>query len=117
LLQLASEHAGERTLVDAIEEALLSRRGMAFFRSSRQLTALLRSHCEKEDAIVYTLAERYLSKELDDEIAVDFMANRAEAESHADLSRLEARYLPKPSPDTSRSHQGFARTRGSASYR
>jgi hemerythrin-like domain-containing protein len=95
LLQFVSEHGGERTLVAEIEDALTSRLGMAFFRSSRQLTSLLRNHCKREEIIVCELA-RCLSTEQDDEIVAEFMTHRAQAEKHANLSSLERRYLPKP---------------------
>src|SRR5712691_9398198 len=68
LRQLVSEHGNERTLVIEIEETLISRRGMAFFRSARHLTALLRHHCDKEEAIVGSLAERCLSKDQDEAV-------------------------------------------------
>jgi hemerythrin-like domain-containing protein len=95
LLQFASEHSHERSLVAEIEEALSSRRGMAFFRSSHQLTSLIRNHCGREEVVVCELAERCLSKEQDDEITAQFMTNRATAEGYANLSVLERRYLPK----------------------
>ena len=95
LFQLVSEHRDERTLVDDIEEALMSRQGMAFFRISHQLTALLRKHCDREEIVICDLAERCLSKEQDNEIMAEFLRNRARVETYADFSRLERRYPPK----------------------
>jgi len=117
LLQLVTEHGGERTLVDEIEEALMSRKGMAFFRGSRQLTSLLRNHCEKEESIVCKLAEQCLSNDQDDDIAIQFTTNRAQVENYGDFSRLEQKYAPKPPADSLRQDYGHTRTRGSASYR
>jgi len=94
LLQFVSEHGGERTLVSEIEDALMSRRGLAFFRSARQLTSLLRNHCKREEIIVCDLAT-CLTNEKNDEIVGEFMTIRAQAETHANLSSLERRYLPK----------------------
>jgi hemerythrin-like domain-containing protein len=116
LLQLVSEHGGEQSLVDDIEKALTSRRGMAFHRSSHQLTSLLRSHCEREGIIVGDLAQRYLSKDQDNEIAARFIACRCQVESHADLSRLERRYLSKPVRDPSGLDHKRDSVRPSASY-
>jgi hypothetical protein len=89
---------------------------MAFHRSSHQLTSLLRSHCEREGIIVCHLAERYLSKEQDEVISAQFMTHRRQAESHADLSRLERKHPPKPSPDALRSDHERARAQASVSY-
>src|SRR5262249_28424867 len=66
LRQFAADHGNERTLVVQIEELLISRRGMEFFRSARQLTALLRHHCDREEIILRELAEQCLSKDADD---------------------------------------------------
>jgi len=113
LLELVCEHGGERTLVDKIEEALTSRRGIDFHRSSHQLTSLLRAHCEREGIIVCDLAERYLSKEQDEEITAQFMTHRRQVENHADLSRLERKYPPRPS-DAARPDHQHARAQASA---
>jgi len=115
LSQLLSEHGNERTLVDEIEAALMSRRGLAFFNSSHQLTALLRKHCEREEIIVHALAESCLSKQQDDEIVVAFVTNRARVESYTNFSRLERRYLPNPSTTAVRPAHRLASAGGSAS--
>jgi hemerythrin-like domain-containing protein len=113
LVQLVSEHGNERTLAAEIEEALMARRGMAFFRSSHQLTALLRNHCEREETIVCDLAERCLSKKQNDDIVADFMISRTQVESYTNFSRLERRYLLKAPLDPLRSDHGLSRARGS----
>jgi hemerythrin-like domain-containing protein len=116
LVQLVSEHGNERTLANEIEEALMSRRGMAFFHSSHELTALLRRHCEREEAVIADLAEHSLSKGQDDEITTEFMTRRTQVESYANFSRLQRRYPPKPSPEPSSPAHELSRARGSASY-
>ena len=116
LLELVAEYGGERSLVDQIEEALTFRRGTAFHRSSHQLTSLLRSHCEREGIIVCDLAARYLSQEQDNEISAQFLANRHQAETHADLSRLERKYWPRPSLDSLRPDRQDAWAQGSGLY-
>lgn len=99
LVQLASEHGHERTLAEEIEEALTSRRGMAFYRSSRELTGLLRKHCEREEAVVSNLAADCLSKEQDADIVAEFMKKRLQVEAYANFSGLERRYQRKPLSD------------------
>jgi hemerythrin-like domain-containing protein len=93
LRQLVSEHGNERTLVIEIEETLISRKGMAFFRSARHLTALLRHHCDKEEVIVGDLAERCLSKEQDEAIWSGFTKSRPQMEMVMKFPRLEEKYL------------------------
>ena len=95
LRQLVSEHGDERTLVSQIEEALMSKRGMLFFRSSHQLTSMLRNHCEREEIVLGRLAE-CLSAEQDSAIAEEFMKNRAQVETYVNLSRLERKYASVP---------------------
>jgi hemerythrin-like domain-containing protein len=99
LRQLVSEHGDERTLVVEIEDALMSRRGMDFFRSSRRLTAILRNHFEQEDTILHDLAEHWLSKEQDDEVVAEFMKHRQRPELYASFPHLERKYAPKPYRD------------------
>jgi hemerythrin-like domain-containing protein len=104
LYQLVSEHGSERTLVIEIEETLISRRGMAFFRSARHLTALLRHHCDKEEAILGNLAERCLSKEQDEGVLARFTKSRPQTEIHTKFPRLEQKYLRKQITVQSFSH-------------
>jgi hemerythrin-like domain-containing protein len=100
LRQLASEHGDERLLVAQIEEAMMSKRGMVFFRSSRQLTTLLRNHCDREETILCNLAEPYLSVEQDEAIVAEFTKNREPVAAFANFSRLERKYAPKPVSQT-----------------
>jgi hemerythrin-like domain-containing protein len=116
LRQLVSEHGNERTLVIEIEETLISRRGMAFFRSARHLTALLRHHCAKEETIVSDLAQRCLSKEQDEAIIAAFTKSRPQPEIHAKFSRLEQKYLPRPASARLNPAGDLARARA-ASYK
>jgi hemerythrin-like domain-containing protein len=92
LRQLVSEHGNERALVLEIEETLISRRGMAFFRSARHLTALLRHHCDKEETIIGTLS-RCLSKEKDEAVVTEFVKARPQPDIYAKFPRLEQKYL------------------------
>jgi hemerythrin-like domain-containing protein len=116
LSQLVSEHGAERALVAGIEEALVARKGMAFLRNSRQLTGVLRNHCEREEIIVCELAEQCFSKQQDGESAAKFIARRAQVENFADFSRLDRRYPPQLPRAPWSSGQGRARAQGSTSY-
>jgi hemerythrin-like domain-containing protein len=115
LLQLASEHSGERALVAEIEDSLMSRRGMAFFRGAHELTSLLRTHCETEETLVCDLAEKHLSKEQDDEIVAQFLSSRTQVEGFAKFSILERRYTRKPSTDVVKHDYSRPRPQGVAS--
>jgi hemerythrin-like domain-containing protein len=95
LRQLVSEHGDERLLVAQIEEALRSKRGMVFFRSSRQLTTMLRNHCDREETILYSLAEPCLSVEQDEAIVAEFTKNREQAVAIGSFSKLERKYVAK----------------------
>ena len=70
----ADEHGEERALVSEIENALISKRGMDFVRSSRRLASVLRNRVESAQATPSTVNEN----------------------SHACLVRLEQKYCPKP---------------------
>ena len=82
-------------LVSQIEEALMSKRGMLFFRSSHQLTSMLRNHCQREEIVLGRLAE-CLSAEQHAAIVEEFMKNRAQVEIYVNFSRLERKYASVP---------------------
>jgi hemerythrin-like domain-containing protein len=113
--QFVAEHESERTLVVEIEATLTSRKGMAFFRSARHLTALLQHHCDKEEAILCELAE-CLSQDEDETIVAEFMKARPQSEIHARFPGLEQKYLPKPLPAQLNPLTGLARARGASSH-
>ncbi|HLH29628.1 MAG TPA: hemerythrin domain-containing protein [Terriglobia bacterium] len=96
LREFVTDHGHERILMAQIEEALTAKRGMVFFRSSRELTALLRTHCNSEESILEDLAGRCLSEEQDESVHREFMKARSQVETYADFSRLERRYVPIP---------------------
>jgi hemerythrin-like domain-containing protein len=95
--EMIGEHTEERALVTGIEEALRSKKGADFVRSSRRLSLLLKEHLDREDAVLPDIVTRSLSNEEDNRVAAVFTANRPQPEAHAKLSRLEWKY-------TSRTH-------------
>jgi hemerythrin-like domain-containing protein len=71
LHHLLVEHGEERAVVAEIEAALNPKKGIAFVSSSRRLTLLLRQHLDKEDTVLREIAERSLSNEKDEMVAVE----------------------------------------------
>ena len=116
LHQFVSEHGAERTLVAEIEEALMSRKGMAFFRSSRQLTGLLRAHCDHEETILGRLAEPCLTVEQDESVLAEFLKKRSQVEIYTSFARLERRYTGVNVSQALSQDAKLAQVRGSASY-
>jgi hemerythrin-like domain-containing protein len=96
LSQMTLEHSTERALVAGIEDALRSKRGMEFARTSRQLLVVLRDHLDKEDSLLRLLPGGSLSSEQDDRVTAGFTGNRIPPESFVNFSRLEWKYTPKP---------------------
>jgi hemerythrin-like domain-containing protein len=92
LRQMLSEHGEERALVAAVDDALKSRRGVDFVRGARRLSLLLRSHLDKEDAILRQIA---LSNDEDNVVVVEFAKNHKQPETYVHFSRLEWKYAQK----------------------
>jgi hemerythrin-like domain-containing protein len=90
--EMVLQHGEERALVAWILEALGARRVVDFVYSSHQLTALLRSHIDKEDRVLQVLADQLLSNEEDTAIAAEFKNNHKEPEIFVNLPRLENKY-------------------------
>jgi hemerythrin-like domain-containing protein len=90
--QMLLEHREHRTLVDAVDSALISRRGIEFVRTSRGLTVLFRSHLDREETVLRDAAKAWLSKEEDDAVVAELTKNRQEPENYAHLPRLESKY-------------------------
>jgi hemerythrin-like domain-containing protein len=116
LRQFVSEHGDERMLLMQIEEALTSRSAMAFLRGARQLTELLRNHCDKEEAILRSFLDSGLSKDQDEAVVAEFMKARTRVEIYANFSRLERKYPPKPIRAEPAPTREIGRARGSGSY-
>jgi hemerythrin-like domain-containing protein len=116
LRQLVCDHGDERLLVEEIEETLISRKGMAFFRSAHHLTALLRHHCDKEEAIVGALAGRCLSKEQDETVVAEFIKARPRCELQAKFPRLEQKYAARRISEEMNPAAPLVRARASSSY-
>jgi hemerythrin-like domain-containing protein len=86
------EQAEQRALVTAIADALSSKRGKEFVRSSRALSTLLRNHCDREDSALRSLGEGSFSKDEDTRIVAEFTKDRRQTENYPNFSRLEWKY-------------------------
>src|SRR5262245_10418683 len=61
--QMIFEHDQERSLVEGIEDALYTQKGANFVEFVRHLTSLIRNHIQKEDNMLFKIAEGALSAE------------------------------------------------------
>ena len=101
LRQMLFEHDQERSLVDGLEEALRTEKGMDFVRYTHRLSSILRSHIYKEDNILFNIIETSLSKEQDEKIAAEFeefdqsLGPEKERRLFDSLRQLEWKYLRK----------------------
>jgi hemerythrin-like domain-containing protein len=93
LRHMVYEHDQERSLVEGLEDALLTKRGAEFVLFANRLTALIRTHIMKEDKILFAVAERSLSAEQDRCISDELNRFPADEKCLADLHRLEWGYL------------------------
>lgn len=103
---MLAEHQASRTLVRDMDEAVNGiargedRAGLNFARQARAYAELLAAHIEKEDNILYPLADSHLSKKTQenlkegfDHIEREIVGPGLHQEFHRLLDRLEERYL------------------------
>jgi hemerythrin-like domain-containing protein len=74
LCQITFEHNQQRSLLEGIEEALMSRQGKDFVYYARRLAELMRAHIRCEEDEVFKRADALLSTEEDDRIARELAA-------------------------------------------
>src|SRR5437867_2974826 len=72
LCQMIFEHNQERSLVEGLEDAMHTKKGMEFVYFANRLTQLIRTHIHKEDNILFPIAEGLLSAEQDERITAEF---------------------------------------------
>jgi len=95
LRQMLVEHDQERSLVEALEDSLYTKKGIEFSHFANRLTALIRNHIYKEDHILFEIADRSLSAEQDEKVVAEFDKFQINPSFLADLHRLEWKYLRK----------------------
>ena len=89
------EHDQERSLVDGIEDALFTKKGPEFVQLAHRLIELMRDHVRKENDVLFTIVDRSLSAEQDQNVVAQFENFTVEAMFLRELSSLEAKYLRK----------------------
>ena len=93
LRHLLFEHDQERSLVEGLEEALLSKKSADFILFANRLTSRIRNHIENEDNILFPILAGLISKDQDEKVTAEFEKFQPEPGLLADLYRLEAEYL------------------------
>ncbi len=93
LRHMTFEHDQERSLVEGLEDALLTKKGTEFVHFARRLTSLIRAHIRKEDNILFPIAEQCLSREQDERVTEELEQFQISLDFLADLHRLEWTYL------------------------
>jgi hemerythrin-like domain-containing protein len=89
------EHDQERSLVEALEDSLRTKKGPQFVQFAHRFVALIRNHIYKEDYILFAIVERNLSPEQDERVVAEFEKFEIDLGYLADLRRLEWKYLRK----------------------
>jgi len=95
LRQMLFEHDQERSLVEAIEDALFTRRGPEFVEFARRLIGLLREHIRKEDTVLFEFIGRTFSSEEDNSVTAEFDRFEVKPSLMLDLQTLERKYIEK----------------------
>lgn len=93
LRQMIFEHDQERSLVEGLEEALHTKKGMEFVYYAHRLIDLIRSHIIKEDSILFAIVEGVLSADQDQRVTAELSRFQIEPSLMTDLQRLESAYL------------------------
>ncbi len=91
--QMAFEHDQERSLVEGLEDALRTKKGPDFVHFANWLGVLLRTHINKEDNILFEIAQRSLSTEQDECITAELNKFELDQTVLADLDLLEEMYV------------------------
>jgi hemerythrin-like domain-containing protein len=95
LRQMIFEHDQERSLVEGLEDALRTKKGVEFVLFANRLSALIRTHIHKEDTVLFEMAERCLSAAQDERVVAGLEEFQIDPSIVADLHRLESTYLTR----------------------
>jgi hemerythrin-like domain-containing protein len=95
LQQMLFEHDQERSLVEALEDALYTRKQTEFVHFADRFVALIQNHIRKEDTILFDVVDQLLSPEQDDKVVSAMKEFVTKPEWFADLRRLERKYIRK----------------------
>ncbi len=95
VLHMLFEHDQERSLIEALQEALNTKAGEQFGIYSHRLAALVRNHVEKEDRILFAIVAATLTPEQDDGVTEELHKFQLDEKLLPELRRLEWKYLRK----------------------
>ncbi len=95
LRHILFQHDQARSLIEALEDALLTRHGPEFVQFANRLSDLIRTHIETEEHVLYDLAERLLTPEQDQSVASELSKFQMDDGYLTDLQRLEWKYLKR----------------------
>jgi len=93
--QMLFEHEQERSLIEALEDALHTRQNAEFVYFAERFIDLIRTHIHKEENILFDIVERSLTAEQDGKVASELNKFQIDPDYPADLRRLEWKYLRK----------------------
>jgi hemerythrin-like domain-containing protein len=93
LRHMIFQHNQERSLVEGLEDALCTKNVLEFVYFADRLIQLISSHIQKEEDVMFDIAEQSLSVEVDDRVASQLEKFRVDPEILADLQGLEWKYL------------------------
>jgi hemerythrin-like domain-containing protein len=95
------EHNRQRSLIDGLQDSILTKKAKEFIYCARHLSLMLRAHMEQEDSTVFRLVDSTLSAAEDEQVATDIKVydqswqDRELSGLLRRLEKLEAKYLKK----------------------
>jgi hemerythrin-like domain-containing protein len=95
LRHMTYEHNQERSMVEGLEDAVLTKHGYEFVYFSNLLVQFLRTHIKKEDSILFQKADECLTAEQDACITAELKKFVLEPALLHELRRLEWTYVRK----------------------
>ena len=95
LRQMIFEHDQERSLVEGLEDSLRTRKGAEFVHFANRLAQLIRTHIQKEDTVLFPIAESCLSEQQDERVTAELQKFTVDSTLLDDLRRLEWAYLKR----------------------
>jgi hemerythrin-like domain-containing protein len=95
LRQMLFEHDQERSLVEGIEDALFTRKGLEFVHFAHRLVELMRDHVRKEDRILFGIVDRSLSEGQDENVVNQFNQFNLDPLVMSEFRSLESKYVRK----------------------
>jgi len=95
LRHMIFEHGQERSLVRKLEDAVRTKKGTQFVDCATRLISLIRTHIQKEDNVLFEIADGLLSADQDARVSAELESFHIDSSYLADLRRLESFYICK----------------------